>query len=117
MDYTDIHQYVRELHEKRQQNVIRQRKREDAQFRNTPIPTTDQGKLWKEYDKLFRQLRREDEDNHTETAHVLQDEIYRKFISDTVNGRFCTQDEIRAMALLMKLNVVDFDKPGHWWYA
>ena len=117
MDYTDIHQYCREQEAKKHQMILRQRKREDAQFRNAPTPTTEQGKLWKEYDELFRELRREDEDNHTESAHVLQDTIYRKFITDTVTGRFRTQEEYRAMALLMKLNVVDFDKPGHWWYA
>ena len=78
---------------------------------------TEQGKLWKEYNDLFRQLRQEDDDNHTESAHMTQDEIYRKFITDMVGGRFRTQEEIRAMALLMKLNVVDFDLPGHWWYA
>ena len=113
----EIVRYLQETESKRRTQLVRQRKRENAQFRKAPLPTTEQGKLWKEYNDLFRKLRQEDEDNHTETAHITQDEIYCKFIIDMVGGRFRTQEEIRAMALWMKLNVVDFDVPGHWWYA
>ena len=112
-----LREYLRDKEDKMRQDRIRKRKREDAAFRDSPVPTTERGKLWKEYNDLFRQLRREDEDNHTESAHRTQDEIYRKFITDTVEGKFLTQEDIRAMALLMKLNVVDFDKPNRWWYA
>jgi hypothetical protein len=113
----DIRNYAAEQETKRRKRVLRERRRENAQFRNLPAPTTEQGILWKEYNDLFCRLRREDEDNHTESAHMTQDEIYRKFITDMVGGRFRTQEEIRAMALMMKLNVVDFDTPNHWWYA
>jgi hypothetical protein len=109
--------YAAEQETKRRKRVLRERRRENAQFRNLPAPTTEQGILWKEYNDLFCRLRREDEDNHTESAHMTQDEIYRKFITDMVGGRFRTQEEIRAMALMMKLNVVDFDTPNHWWYS
>ena len=112
-----LREYLRDKEDKLRQEHIRKRELEDMQFRNEPVPTTERGKLWKEYNELFIQLRREDEDNHIESAHRTQDEIYRKFVTDTVEGRFRNQEDICAMALLMKLNVVDFDKPNHWWYA
>jgi hypothetical protein len=74
--------------------------------------------LWREYNELFIELRElADIMNSTERAHRVQDEIYRKFITDLVAGRFRTDVMQNAMALLMKLNVVNYDVPGHWWYA
>jgi hypothetical protein len=83
-----------------------------------PVPASLIGKLWKEYNDLFRRLRFEDDvSNSCEGAHRLQDEIYRKFVNDLFEGKFQTNAEIKAMTLLMKIDVVNYDKPGHWWYA
>jgi hypothetical protein len=73
--------------------------------------------LWREYNEIFKEFRENFDENHTEYAHIVQDRIYRKFINDTVEGKFRTESEYRAMALLIKLNVVIYDTPGRWWYA
>jgi hypothetical protein len=102
------------LYRKRCSAERRRRYREQDQQQ----PTTELGKLWKEYNKLFVELRYlDDVRNSTESAHCLQDEIYRKFITDISEGKFRSDAELKAMTLLVKLNVVNYGKPGHWWYA
>ena len=116
-EYYKLQDYVWEQHQKQKEDKRALRRRQDAQFRNHQHLTTRLGILWKEYHDLFHELRELDDDGSTERAHIKQDEIYRKFILDTVSGRFETDKEYRAMALLMKINVVAYDTPNHWWYA
>jgi hypothetical protein len=50
-----------------------------------------------------------------EDAHIVQDEIYRKFIMDIDSGKLDSLDKIRFMSSVLKQKVVAYDK--NRWYA
>jgi hypothetical protein len=50
-----------------------------------------------------------------EGTHIAQDKIYRKFINDMVNGNIKTIKAAKEIAVLLKKDVVKYDK--HRWYA
>jgi len=76
--------------------------------------------LFNEYKLLFKELyilntnAYGDGSSDNEASHELQDKIYRKFIGDILSNKFKKVEEIKAMGLLMKLNVVDYDV-GRWY--
>jgi hypothetical protein len=50
-----------------------------------------------------------------EDAHIVQDEIYRKFIMDIDSGKLDSLDKIRFMSSVLKQKVVAYDNDR--WYA
>ncbi len=48
-------------------------------------------------------------------SHVLQDDIYRKFIRDICNNKFATTKNVVTIANLINKNVVKHDHDR--WYA
>lgn len=65
------------------------------------------------YDKLISKLEKCEDDN--EGAHILQDQIYRKFIRDICFGKLASLAQIREVAELLKDEVVRRDADR--WYA
>jgi hypothetical protein len=65
-----------------------------------------------QYSKLFDKLEKLKNDN--ESAHILQDKIYRKFIKDIVNDKISPKD-IKPLALNINKYVVK--KDVRRWYA
>jgi len=72
-------------------------------------------KLKKQYNRLFENLKNFDESNDNETAHIIQDNIYKKFIKDIVSDKFKNKKEITEMAKKVKIHVVSRDK--NRWYS
>ncbi len=64
------------------------------------------------YKNLIRKLVKNKADN--ESAHIIQDKIYREFIRDVVKNRFTNQEEIYMIAKEILENVVKNDKER--WY-
>lgn len=50
-----------------------------------------------------------------EESHKVQDKIYRTFITDIVNNKFKTKQDIVSLAKEMKKRVIKHDK--NRWYA
>lgn len=71
-------------------------------------------KLEKSYSILFDKLKEEDAKGDNETAHVIQDKLYRKFIRDIVNNKLNDINEIRLFADNMNKFVVRKDT-GRWY--
>ena len=65
------------------------------------------------YKKMFERLKEVNDDN--ETAHGIQDEIYRKYIKDIASGKFETKEDIVVLAKEIKKNVIVYDT--NRWYA
>ena len=65
------------------------------------------------YKKMFERLKEVNDDN--ETAHGIQDEIYRKYIKDIASGKFETKEDIVFLAKEIKKNVIVYDV--NRWYA
>lgn len=76
-------------------------------------------KILNQYEKLFKKLKFEEtktgKDYNSETGHMLQDQLYRKFIKDICNGNLNNIDDIKLLANAMKNNVVKYDK--NRWYS
>lgn len=70
--------------------------------------------LEKKYNLLFIKLEELNKVDN-ESAHMLQDEIYRKFIKDICNNKFASLKDIKKIANYMNKNVVKHDK--NRWYA
>ena len=70
-------------------------------------------KLEKNYDLLINKLKMINNDN--ENAHILQDEIYRKFIKEICNNKFTTIHQIKKIANNIDKNVIKMDNDR--WYA
>ena len=68
--------------------------------------------LEQKYCSLFAKLEKINKDN--ETAHVLQDKIYRKFIKDICNNEFSSLKDVEKIAIDIKKKVVKYDK-GRWY--
>ena len=64
---------------------------------------------------MFVKLKEENGDN--ETAHVTQDEIYRKYIKDIASGKFENKEDIVLLAKEIKKNVIVYDNDQNRWYA
>ena len=77
--------------------------------------SADKDKLKKQYNRLFEKLKNFDECNDNESAHIIQDDIYKKFIKDIVNNKFKNKKEITEMAKEVKIHVVSRDK--NRWYS
>jgi hypothetical protein len=65
-------------------------------------------KIENKYNKLFIKLKEISDDN--EASHILQDNIYRKFIGDISNNKFETLNDIITIANKLKKNVIKYDK-------
>ncbi len=72
-------------------------------------------KILSKYKKMFVKLKEENGDN--ETAHVTQDEIYRKFIKDIASDKFESREDIVLLAKEIKKNVIVYDNDQNRWYA
>ena len=70
-------------------------------------------KLINKYKRLFNKLNKVEED--IEVAHIVQDEIYRKFIKDIANNKIKDLKIIMILANDINKNVVAKDKDR--WYA
>ena len=70
-------------------------------------------KIMSKYKKMFERLKEVNDDN--ETAHGIQDEIYRKYIKDIASGKFETKEDIVFLAKEIKKNVIVYDV--NRWYA
>lgn len=71
----------------------------------------------KKYDKLinnFLEIQNEKEYSN-ETAHIVQDEIYRTFIKDISNNKFKTIEDAILISKKIKKSVIKHDKDR--WYA
>jgi hypothetical protein len=67
------------------------------------------------YQKMFINLKEKNGDN--EVAHVIQDEIYRKFIKDIASSKFENKEDIVLLAKEIKKNVIVYDNDKNRWYA
>jgi len=65
------------------------------------------------YTKELKRLKRNKKDK--ENYHIIQDEIYRKFISDIVDGKLTKLKDIKLVANTLKENLVDAELD--LWYA
>lgn len=72
-------------------------------------------KILSKYKKMFVKLKEENGDN--ESAHVTQDEIYRKFIKDIASGKFESREDIVLLAKEIKKNVIVYDNDQNRWYS
>jgi hypothetical protein len=50
-----------------------------------------------------------------EMNHINQDKLYRKFITDIVDGKIKNMKTVKTIALLLKRDVVKYDK--NRWYS
>ena len=66
------------------------------------------------YAKQIKRLKKIKKDDKS-TYHELQDEIYRKFISDIADGKLTKLKDIKAIAKSLKEKLVDIDI--ELWYA
>jgi len=57
-------------------------------------------KIVSKYRKMFIKLKEENSNN--ESAHVIQDEIYRKFIKEIASGKFENKEDIVLLAKEIK---------------
>lgn len=69
----------------------------------------------KEYNKLFKKLKKCVLEDDNSEGHEIQDEIYRKFIKDISLQKFKNLEEIELFASLIKKYVIKYDK--NRWYA
>jgi hypothetical protein len=67
------------------------------------------------FSKLLTKFKKHEDNKWKEDAHITQDEIYRKFITDIESGKLNSLDKICFMASVLKRNVVVYDKDR--WYA
>jgi hypothetical protein len=65
------------------------------------------------YDKLFKKIKSLINDN--ESAHSLEDDIYKKFIKDIINNKFKNKNEIIKIAKNINKNVIKLKY--NRWYA
>jgi len=70
-------------------------------------------KMLSKYKKMFERLKEVNDDN--EAAHVIQDEIYRKYIKDIASGKFESKEDIVFLSKEIKKNVIVYDV--NRWYA
>jgi hypothetical protein len=69
-----------------------------------------------EYLKLIQKfVKVEHEYDDKEYAHIIQDEIYRKFINDIANNKLNSLKEVKLIAKIIKKHVIKYDKDR--WYA
>ena len=71
-------------------------------------------KLQDKYNKLFDKLKKEDELHDNESAHIIQDNIYRQFIRDICNSKLEKIEDIKNIAKDINKNVITKDK-GRWY--
>ena len=73
--------------------------------------------LLRSYERLFKELEKLETEKHpcNESAHILQDKIYRKFIRDTANNKIKNAKDIRTISKLIVKRVIKYDKDR--WYA
>jgi len=72
-------------------------------------------KLEKSYSTLFDKLKNADDSGDNETAHMIQDKLYRKFVRDIINNKLNDIDEIKLVAKNMNKFVVKKDIKR--WYS
>lgn len=48
------------------------------------------------YNKKFKEFEKEQDRDDNEFEHMIQDEIYRKFINDIANGKFKTLNDVKT---------------------
>jgi len=68
-----------------------------------------------EYREKFKELDEYEEKNCNETSHIIQDEIYRKFIRDISSGKLNNFDDIKYISIILEQRVIPYDK--NRWYA
>jgi len=69
--------------------------------------------LEKKYDAKIKKMEKANNDN--EQSHILQDQIYRKFIKDICANKFGTIADIKKIASNINKKVIKHDKDR--WYA
>lgn len=69
--------------------------------------------ITKKYKKLCLKCMRNN--NDTEYGHILQDAIYRQFITDCYNNTFENTRNMRKVTKYMYKYIVKND--ANWWYA
>jgi hypothetical protein len=72
-------------------------------------------KIDKKYSLLFNKLDKLNKEDDNEGSHILQDTIYRKFITDINNNKIKDIEHIKKIAKNMNKYVVKKDK--NRWYA
>lgn len=65
------------------------------------------------YTKELKRLKKHKKDK--ETYHIIQDGIYRKFISDVADGKLSKLKDIKSVAGTLKENLVNVEL--ELWYA
>lgn len=69
--------------------------------------------LEKKYNAKIKKMEKVNNDN--EHSHILQDQIYRKFIKDICANKFDTIDDIKKIASNINKKVIKYDKER--WYG
>lgn len=64
------------------------------------------------YIKHIKEFDKNKKDN--ESAHIIQDKIYKRFINDIVNNRL-NQNEIKVLAKIIKKKIIKYDV--NRWYS
>lgn len=70
--------------------------------------------LLQKYDKLFDRLEKLNNDKDIESAHILEDKIYKKFTRDIINKRIKGNDVI---TLAKDINKYIVKQKSIRWYA
>ena len=70
-----------------------------------------------DYNELFADLNEYTENQHTESAHMTEDEIYRRFIRDVASGKFKNPEDMILMAKKIKKEIIDDRVCECRWYA
>ena len=71
--------------------------------------------IQKSYERKIKKFEKYEKQGCNETSHIIQDEIYRKFIKDIQNKKINNMDEVYFVSKLILDKVIIYDK--NRWYA
>lgn len=74
-------------------------------------------KIHNSYKKLFTKLKDIDIKGDYEVAHMIQDDIYTKFIKDIASGKIENKEDIVFLSKEIKKNVIIYGNNKSRWYA